>query len=398
LIEYGEVWLVRAQNPANFPTAEYAVAKVLALNYGTKRPVVDEDGEVHYGWDEERDAFLFGNGITSCKAPMAAEVLVHAALEGSEFLSKPVRNANGDLEIYFHNNFCIMLSEVWGIDIDDDIRRRVLTMELDWQPDDIINSNPSYRVRAFNLEDVFSSGTYDWETARKLIRDLLAALAVMHGLGLTHGDLNPGNILIQLNEQGVMHPRIIDWGFTLFRWHDENDWFRGSAGTADFNELGEHDRRQYDLHHVFALGWYLVTGNWPSGIEEWQLPTPESGGVDLDSYRFSMNRNDYPELPETPDEPSAQARREMSAVFDIALQPLVHKRPSAAEWLTWRWFNDSPDAVNRRGPTRARMTARDGIRDMNLAPAPAPAAPAVPAAPLRRSQRLRNRAAGATGV
>jgi eukaryotic-like serine/threonine-protein kinase len=61
----------------------------------------------------------------------------------------------------------------------------------------------------YSLHDLLArsrlSNTQRWG----IVRHLLSALVYTHGQGYTHNDLKPGNILVELDEDGI---KLADWG------------------------------------------------------------------------------------------------------------------------------------------------------------------------------------------
>jgi serine/threonine-protein kinase len=55
-------------------------------------------------------------------------------------------------------------------------------------------------------------GTMSVATAVGLVRQIVAALAHVHGVGIVHGDVKCGNILVEILRDGRAMPRLIDFG------------------------------------------------------------------------------------------------------------------------------------------------------------------------------------------
>ena len=68
--------------------------------------------------------------------------------------------------------------------------------------------------------------------ARRLLRQLLSALAYCHSLGVVHRDLKPENLLLDESADGALNLKIIDFGYAAL--HEPGERLRGLSGTPDY--------------------------------------------------------------------------------------------------------------------------------------------------------------------
>jgi serine/threonine protein kinase len=66
------------------------------------------------------------------------------------------------------------------------------------------------------LAQAVSEGRFTVERARKVTIDLLSALAYVHGRGLVHRDLKPGNVFLERMPDGTERAKLLDFGLAKF--------------------------------------------------------------------------------------------------------------------------------------------------------------------------------------
>jgi hypothetical protein len=131
-----------------------------------------------------------------------------------------------------------------------------------------------------------------------VLTTLAAALADLHRMGIVHGDLTPGNVLLHLDGR----PMLADVG--LARLAGDPEGLRaGTSGFVDPAALaGGAVDATADVYALGALGWFALTGAVPASLLRPAL------------------RDVLPDLP-----------GELAAVIEAALDPEPGARTSAAE-------------------------------------------------------------------
>jgi len=97
-----------------------------------------------------------------------------------------------------------------------------------------------------------------------VLRQLAWAVDYLHAQGIVHGDIKPGNVLIDARG-GADYVKLVDFGIA---WRDQNDGVvRGSIGTPAYmapeQARGEHCGPALDVYAVAALSLELFTGHRP---------------------------------------------------------------------------------------------------------------------------------------
>jgi serine/threonine-protein kinase len=114
-------------------------------------------------------------------------------------------------------------------------------------------------------ELIRSQGPLPATTALELIRQASCGLSVMHGLGLIHRDIKPGNLLVAMNQGRAERLKVADLGFaqTSRRITEEGT----SVGTLAFMAPEQAVADGVDARtDVYALGvtlFYALTGELP---------------------------------------------------------------------------------------------------------------------------------------
>lgn len=138
-------------------------------------------------------------------------------------------------------------------------------------------------------------GYVSWSSARKILEDILQALAHAHAREVLHRDIKPGNILLsgKVGRRGGLFPKLTDFGLA----HSlKGDLPVAGAVAVDGGtpaymapEQFEGRWRDYgpwtDLYALGGLAWFLVTGAPPYGR-----------GQDYDTRRTLALRGDLPPL------------------------------------------------------------------------------------------------------
>jgi len=66
------------------------------------------------------------------------------------------------------------------------------------------------------LAQAIAAGRFTPERARRVMHDMLSALAYVHGRGLVHRDLKPGNVFLERLPDGTERAKLLDFGLAKF--------------------------------------------------------------------------------------------------------------------------------------------------------------------------------------
>jgi serine/threonine protein kinase len=127
--------------------------------------------------------------------------------------------------------------------------------------------------------------------ARCIIRDMANALNAMHGLGIVHRDIRPGNIVLCRGERGEMVAKLIDFGTAvdITREGCPMDCVPSSFSAPELEEGDEVDLMACD---VYALG-----AIWYSLVEMELYESRMEGHVLMDEMLSRMLRRDPKQRP-----------------------------------------------------------------------------------------------------
>ncbi|MFI8500823.1 bifunctional serine/threonine-protein kinase/ABC transporter substrate-binding protein [Streptomyces sp. NPDC085524] len=222
-------------------------------------------------------------------------------------------------------------------------------------------------------EAVGAHGPLPLRAVRVLGKAMAEALGVMHGQGLVHRDVKPGNVLL-----GMDRPRLIDFGIARGGEHTALTSADAVLGTPGFIPPEQAEGRPAEpAGDVFALGCllaYAATGRLPFG----------SGTVEAVLYRTV---HDEPEFG-----PEVLADPELTALLRTCLAKHPDIRPTAAE-LDAALTEDAPGEGTAWLPDpvvaiiaerAAALLALPGIDETTADPDAAPAPGAGPAPSRRR--------------
>lgn len=151
------------------------------------------------------------------------------------------------------------------------------------------------------LSDVLGRGyKYELGDAVMIVAALCGALAYLHQKGITHCDLQPGNILF--DDQG--QPRLVDLGIAHISdalvhrpWHTERDLALGTVFYMAPEQLeGVRDDPRVDLYALGALFYQMLTGRHYLDFDLRNTPGARADNV-------ALIRHGVPSpIPEIPDE------------------------------------------------------------------------------------------------
>jgi serine/threonine protein kinase len=98
-----------------------------------------------------------------------------------------------------------------------------------------------------------------------IFEQIVIAVAYLHGLEISHGDIKPDNIVFN----ALSNVKLIDFGYCKDRIGLE---FNTSGtlhyATPEVLELGEYDTQLADAWALGILLFVMVTGRWPYGTED----------------------------------------------------------------------------------------------------------------------------------
>jgi tRNA A-37 threonylcarbamoyl transferase component Bud32 len=154
------------------------------------------------------------------------------------------------------------------IDVDFDDARPFLVMEY---------------VPGVSLEQFAQQHQPGPHESARIVGELAKAVSYLHGKGIIHQDIKPGNVIIDENGR----PRLIDLGLARLRdaWSsDDTDWIGGTYSYMSPEQAqGRHDRIG-PATDIFGLGgvlYYLLTGR------------PLYQGLTRESLRTQARKADY---------------------------------------------------------------------------------------------------------
>ncbi|MBO1269396.1 serine/threonine protein kinase [Arthrobacter cavernae] len=152
------------------------------------------------------------------------------------------------------------------------------------------------------------------------------ALSYLHGHGMTHSDVSPGNVLFTAHGK----PLLADLGIARMLGEAAPESVSGTPGFADPggvdpDRAGLHPER--DVYSLAALGWYCLTGTAP----------------DLAAKRPPLSLL-VPEVPAG-----------LAAAIEAGLNPEGKQRPSAAELGTAIYRCAAPEPVDLSGSVHATV-------------------------------------------
>ena len=204
-----------------------------------------------------------------------------------------------------------------------------------------------------------------------LLRQLLPALAVLHGNGLVHGDVNPSNLL-RRDQDGL--PVLLDFG--LLQRQGEEPIPGATAGFASQAQGRlEAAAAWMDLHALGVTALVLLSGSRPEQLldaqaETWVIPE----GLDLDApFRAVLARL----LSERPEERFEQASAALEALRGVVMPestgPVARAErtlvlaPAAPQPDLPRWENGAEAAgasgasqsSGKSSPSRVRPTEQE---------------------------------------
>lgn len=85
-----------------------------------------------------------------------------------------------------------------------------------------------------NLKQFLQSRTLDYESKRQVVEGLLQGVIFLHENNIIHRDIKPGNVMIAIHPQGMIIPKITDFGLSRIKDGDIS-FMTGSIGGELWN-------------------------------------------------------------------------------------------------------------------------------------------------------------------
>ncbi|KRE36802.1 hypothetical protein ASG73_10710 [Janibacter sp. Soil728] len=167
-----------------------------------------------------------------------------------------------------------------------------------------------------------------------VIAPIAQAVAGLHDLGIVHGDLSPGNVLLD----STGRPVLADLGYSRLTGESPGDVYGTEGHVAPEVLEGSDPTRESDVHALGALAWLCLVGAAPAHIAERpdlrDLVPDEPALTDVVEACLSPHPDDRPEADEVAravfDAVSAQPLR-MTASGDVGSSLTRRIREAASE-------------------------------------------------------------------
>jgi tRNA A-37 threonylcarbamoyl transferase component Bud32 len=124
-------------------------------------------------------------------------------------------------------------------------------------------------VEGQELSDLLRErGQLPFETVLPFIREFAAALDYAHSKGFVHRDIKPSNIMVRSDEDGQLHPVLMDFGVAKIQDAHTHLTGTGAVGTIDYmapeqiREAGSVDNRA-DIYAMGLVLYEILTGQRP---------------------------------------------------------------------------------------------------------------------------------------
>jgi predicted ATPase len=126
-------------------------------------------------------------------------------------------------------------------------------------------------IEGENLKEIIAAeGALPAERARRVVRQIAAALDAAHAAGVVHRDLKPANVMVERPGEAGEHCYVVDFG--LAAEHDASSMMAGAwAGTPAYvspEQLrGEPPDARSDVYALGALAFHALAGSAPYARE-----------------------------------------------------------------------------------------------------------------------------------
>jgi serine/threonine protein kinase len=117
--------------------------------------------------------------------------------------------------------------------------------------------------------DIVQKGLIEPERAIRLLLQVCRALRYSHRKNVIHRDLKPSNLLIQIDDEGFEHVKVVDFGLVKVLEDDQSLTQAGLILGSPHCMAPEQVRGDRDIDHradIYAMGVLLfrsITGSWP---------------------------------------------------------------------------------------------------------------------------------------
>jgi serine/threonine protein kinase len=223
-------------------------------------------------------------------------------------------------------------------------------------------------VRGRNLNQVAEQSKPSPGQAAAWVAEIARAVAYVHGRGVVHQDVKPGNIM--LDESG--RPRLIDFG--MARWRNAWSGRRAgpSGGTLAFmapEQARGETKRVGEASDIFGLGgvlYDLLTGKSPfsGGTRQEQWRRASQCDFDRDALRARgiprrLERIVLKAMAAEQEDRYASAGEMAGALDDFARRPVRLALEASALLLAalavmvWSWWSGSPSESGRNAASEA---------------------------------------------
>ena len=224
-------------------------------------------------------------------------------------------------------------------------------------------------VRGHNLSQVAEQSKPSPAQSAAWVAEIARALAYVHGRGVVHQDIKPGNIMI--DESG--RPRLIDFGMARWRHAWSGRRAGPSGGTLAFmapEQARGEAKRVREPSDIFGLGgvlYHLLTGKSPFGVgtrqEQWRRASQcdfdrnalRASGIPHRLERIVLkamaaeSEERYASAVEMADALDDSARRPVRLALEAAVLLLA-----ALTVIVWSWW-PKPVSGSRRDEVRHVM-------------------------------------------
>ena len=82
------------------------------------------------------------------------------------------------------------------------------------------------------FEHLCDHGSYSEADAARVVRQTASALAFLHGIGMTHSDLKPENLMLSSRDGGDAQVKVVDFGCAHFKGEDKPGGNSSSVGVT----------------------------------------------------------------------------------------------------------------------------------------------------------------------
>jgi serine/threonine-protein kinase len=117
------------------------------------------------------------------------------------------------------------------------------------------------------LTDLLREGPMEAERAIRLMLQVAVALRYAHAKGVVHRDLKPSNLVVNTNEDGADHIKVVDFGLAKVRGIDEQDqsgFILGSPQCMSPEQVMESEiDGRTDVYAIGVLLFRMITGRYP---------------------------------------------------------------------------------------------------------------------------------------